>query len=499
VIDETAAPPTTHTTHTTQPDAGANALKRDVLGVPSIFFYVIAAASPLTVVIALLPIMVGLGNGPGAAGTFVLATAALLVFAVGYVAMSRHITNTGAFYAYVTAGLGREAGLGSAFLTMFGYNAIQAALYGGLGFYVDGLLETHVGVDLPWWVWSLVAVACCTALGIQGVHSGARVLGFFMTLELVMIATLVVASLVHGDTPVGEYSLRPFAPDAVFSGGLGVSLLFAVCSFIGFEGSAIYGEEAKDPARTIPRAAYLSVTFMGVVYAVTTWAVVNAVGVGGAQQSAVDDSGNWIFVLSGRWISDDVATVYQVLIVTAMFAAIVTFHNNAARYLYALGREGLIWGRLGRTHATRQTPYVASFVQSGTIAAVVGGYALAGLDPVVDLFVGLGGIGTVAVIFSQVTVSVAIIAFFRRTGADRRVWNTLGAPVLATLALGTIFVMALRSLDLLLGVTGTTAWLMVSTVFVVPVLGTAYGWFLRTSRPERYAKLDTVLSVDSDG
>ena len=164
------------TDQSTHPPAAENRLRKNVLGVPSIFFYVIAAASPLTVVIALLPIMIGLGNGVGAAGAFVLAAVALLVFAAGYVSMSRHITNTGAFYAYVTAGLGREAGLGSAFLTMFGYNAIQAALYGGMGFYLNGLLATHLDIDLPWWLLAIAAIVACTFLDIQGVHSGARVL-----------------------------------------------------------------------------------------------------------------------------------------------------------------------------------------------------------------------------------------------------------------------------------------------------------------------------------
>ena len=123
-------------------------------------------------------------------------------------------------------------------------------------------------------------------------------------------------------------------------------------------------------------------------------------------------------------------------------------------------------------------------------------FAVLELDPVVNLFVGVGGIGTVAVIFSQAIVSVAIFVFFRRTGADRRVWNSTIAPVLATLALGTILVLALNSLDLLLGVTGFAAWAMVSTIFAALAGGIAYGWYLRVSRPDRYEKLTNVLTVN---
>lgn len=123
-------------------------------------------------------------------------------------------------------------------------------------------------------------------------------------------------------------------------------------------------------------------------------------------------------------------------------------------------------------------------------------FAVFGLDPIVNLFVGVGGIGTIAVIFSQVIVSVAIFVFFRRTGTDRRVWHTVVAPLVATAALGTILVLALRSLDLLLGVTGATAWALVSVVVIAPALGIAYGAYLRATRPDDYARLDQVLTTE---
>src|SRR3989337_2476195 len=129
-------------------------LKANSLGVPSIFFYIIAAASPLTVVVALYPIIIGSGNGIGMPGAFVIAAVGLMVFAVGYVAMSRHVTNAGAFYAYVTLGLGRIPGLGSASLAIFAYNAIQAGLYGGFGYYAAELLNPRLGVDIPWWAYA---------------------------------------------------------------------------------------------------------------------------------------------------------------------------------------------------------------------------------------------------------------------------------------------------------------------------------------------------------
>ena len=84
----------------------ANQLRKNSLGVGAITFLVVSAAAPLTAVAGGVPLSMLLGNGPGIPGTFAIVTALLLLFAVGYVAMSRHVKNAGAFYAYTARGMG---------------------------------------------------------------------------------------------------------------------------------------------------------------------------------------------------------------------------------------------------------------------------------------------------------------------------------------------------------------------------------------------------------
>lgn len=481
----------------TSPPAGRrnHGLRENSLGVPSIFFYIIAAASPLTVVVALYPIIIGAGNGVGMPGAFVVAAVVLMIFAVGYVAMSRHVTNAGAFYAYVTMGLGRIPGLGSAFLAIFAYNAIQAGLYGGFGYYASELINPAVGIAIPWWAYAFVALLLCLGLGVQGVHSGAKVLGVFMTLEVTMI-TILSAFSVFGDSgvPVSKFSFEPFAPSAVLGGALGVALMFAHASFIGFEGSAIYGEEARDPARTIPRATYLSIAFMGILYAVSGWLIINALGIDRVVGMANDTGGNFIFAASDAIIGHNISVVFQTLIVSATFAAIVTFHNNVSRYQFSLGRQGLVWKPLGWTLQRRQTPWVSGIVQSVTVGIVIAVFAVAGQDPFATLFTWATGIGTIGVILSQLIAGVAIFAFFRKSDVDKRLWNTAIAPILAILGLGAFFVLTLKSLDVLLGVHGIMAALMVSLVFLALLAGLLYGVYLRFAAPARYALVGRALN-----
>src|SRR3954447_26533641 len=126
------------------------------LGVGSIVFMVVAAAAPLTVIAGTVPLGLAAGNGAAFPTTFALCCGILLLFAVGFCAMSRHVPNAGAFYSYIARGLGGAAGTGAAFLALVTYTAVQLAVYGYIGAVVDGLVQHYGGPSLPWWLWSLV-------------------------------------------------------------------------------------------------------------------------------------------------------------------------------------------------------------------------------------------------------------------------------------------------------------------------------------------------------
>src|SRR3954447_9138987 len=118
---------------------------RGSIGVIGIVFLVVAAASPLTTVAGSLPVMIALGNGAGAPLTYVIAAVVLLLFSVGYATMSSRITDAGAFYAYVTQGLGRSTGMGAAGLALFAYTTVQAGVYGLAAYTLDSLVVQYGG------------------------------------------------------------------------------------------------------------------------------------------------------------------------------------------------------------------------------------------------------------------------------------------------------------------------------------------------------------------
>jgi len=96
-------------THAAGSRAGgmSRALARDRLGVPSVLFFVLAGVAPLTVAAGVIPTAYQTTGLTGIPAAFLVIAVILAIFAAGYVAMTRHITNSGAFYAFVSRGIGR--------------------------------------------------------------------------------------------------------------------------------------------------------------------------------------------------------------------------------------------------------------------------------------------------------------------------------------------------------------------------------------------------------
>jgi amino acid transporter len=458
-------------------------LRRNALGAPSIVFLVMAAVAPLTATIVVVPLAIALGNGGGAPGAFVFVAVVLLLFAIGYMQMSRHVVNAGAFYAYVTRAMGRLPGLVTGFIALLGYNTFVVGAIATTGFFTNLVIDDLFGVDLPWQAWAAVGVAFVLTLGRRDVHLNARLLGGALVLETTIVLALDVSILVQDG-----FDLSALDPGTVNSGSLGLALLFAFTCFLGFEATAIFGEEARDPHRTVPRATWAAITVIGVFYALTALALVSAAGVSEAGAAAGEDPGVFVFAIAGEYLGSFVTDVLQLLLIVSMFAALLAFHNSASRYIFAIGRARVLPGALARSHERSRAPHVASVVQIGTAAAVVAVFAIAGADPILVIVPSMIGFGTLCIIALQFLASVSVVVFFRRR-RDPRLGSTLVAPALGAIGLGYALFMAIDNFGTIAGsdspVITKLPWLLLATI----LLGIAVGLWLRANRPAVYDDL----------
>jgi amino acid transporter len=338
---------------------------------------------------------------------------------------------------------------------------------------------------LPWWGWSLLAWAAVTWLSLRSVDVGAHVLGVLLGLELLVLIITTVAILIQGG-PEGWNFAASFSPSYILAGGLagsaGIALAFAFASFVGFEATAIYGEESINPKRTVPRATYVAVLFITVLFASTTFAVVTGLGSSNVMDRVVELSSvdgaplvnpaNVLFTLASEYVGDWLATMMKSLVLSSLFAAMLAFQNSAARYLFALGRGGTLHAALARVNA-RGAPSAGSLAVSVITAAVITIFALAGLDPILNMFFWFSGLAVVSILLIEILVCFAVIAWFRRVPGDANIFQSLIAPVLAIAGLSVGLYLLMARFGLLTGEVAegmdptTTSWAM-----------NGLGWFM---------------------
>ncbi|MFB4276634.1 MULTISPECIES: APC family permease [unclassified Nonomuraea] len=477
-------------TRTATPGAGtdpvAGALAANRLGAPSVVYFVLSAAAPLTVVAGVITNGYAVTGITGLPIAFLVVGAVLAVFAVGYVAMARHMANAGAFYTYITRGLGRPAGIAAAWVALIAYNALQVGLYGVFGAAATPLLEAWLGITPAWWVVSLVAWALVSVLGLMRVDVNGRLLAVLLTAEVAVILLFDLADLLN---PAGGYPVETLSPSALFVPGVGALLVLATLGFVGFESSVVFSEESREPRRTVPLATYASVAIIAVVYALSAWAMTVAIGPGNIVATARRDQADTIFVLAQGHLGTTVVDIARVLFVTSVFAAMVSFHNTTARYFFALGRERVLPAVFGRTRPRSGAPQAGSIAQSVLGLAVIVLYAALGLDPLVQLFFYGGSFGGLGVLLLIFVTSVAIIVFFAREPSGETLSRRLVAPVPATIALAVMVWLALDNFWALLGVGegDPLAWLLPAAYGVAAVLGVVWALVLRARQPGVYA------------
>lgn len=474
------------------------------MGVAELVFTVLAFNGPLAAVAGYIAFVVFF-NGVGAPLMFVAAGIIVLLFAVGFTTMSRYLPNPGAFYAYITAGLGRTVGLGAALLAIFTYTLVLIGVYAFFGIVADALVSgTLGGPTIAWYWYAIAALALCAFLGYRNIELSAKILLVALAIEVVVVLVFNLAVFIDGG-PQGR-SLEPFTLSAA-SNNVGISLLFAVSLFLGFEATAIFREETKDPDRTVPRATYLSILALVGLYVLTSWSIITAFGVDAAATAATADPAGMFTTAVAQYLGQTNVDVVAVLLLTSVFAALLSISNVVTRYLYSLGADHVLPASLGRAHPRFSSPHSASNVTTVMVLLAVVAFAVAGSDPGL-LYGRLAGAGGFGVIVLELLTTLAVIAFFRRRRTEAQTssttsaapaattatphltaWSTLVAPALAAVALSVVVVLALANFTTLTGASVPGAVLLQVLIWGTFVAGIVLALVYRARRPAVYERI----------
>jgi amino acid transporter len=489
-------------------------LAKNALGLKEVLFCIVTGAAPLAAMLFNVPIAV-LGGGFAAPAAFIIATVVLTIFSVGYIEMSQRMRTAGGFYAFIAHGLGSVAGMGSATLIALCYIIFAAAVTGTGSYFTATSVEDWTGAAIPAWVFMIVFLSLFSMFAWFHIELTARVLGVALISEVLALLVLAVGILVAGGGPDG-FSAKPFNPAELFdnsaaisvfgAAAVGIALFGAFWSWVGFEMAPNYAEESKDPHRIAKAATYGSVIGLGVFYTFISYMFVTGWGLNGSAQAIADQFegkfGSAFYPLADEFVGSGLTTIIEVLIITSCFACAMAFYNTGARYLYALGREGLLPRALARTHPRRHSPVIASTVVTAIVAVYCFGFVMYDSSTEAALLQ-LGTwsplLGVLGILAIQAIVCLAIVRYFLTEARDGfHAWKTLIAPIIGFVAQVGACYLLIANRGLLSGDAGDVLFIKLIpwAVLVMFGAGVVMALWLRSRSRERYAAIGRFVDTD---
>ncbi len=418
------------------------------LGVFGVIVMVVAAAAPLSTIGGVAPVAIIVGNGPAFPIMYIAAAIILALFVVGFNAMTPFVKEAGAFYSYITLGLGRGLGLSAAYIAMLTYICVEIAVIAVLGAVFEGQIVSIGGPALPWWLWTALFLAIILFLGYRNIDFSGKVLALIVILEIAICMVLVIAVIVQGGSSEG-LSTAAFTPADWFQGAPALGLMFGISGFLGFEATAIFRSEARDPDRTISRATYGALAVVGIFYAVVCWAMVSAWGDSNIVAKSEENPGALLSESFGAYVGPLSQQIVQWLLVLSFFACVLAFHNVINRYLHTLANKKLMPQMLGRTHPKQNSPYVAAVVQTIVIAVLLAIFAGLGYTPFDQILSVTVGVSTLGFLLLMFMTCLGVLRFFK---SDARGVSRIRAtvfPLLGAIALAATVVTTLLNITVL--------------------------------------------------
>jgi amino acid transporter len=354
--------------------------------------------------------------GVGAPLTILAAgvAAALLAFVVAE--FTRIEPSAGSFVTYVETSLGARAGAATSVLIAAGFTIAIAGVFTMSGGMIALTLAHYTAWHPSWVPITVVMTAAGFALTLRGASPSTAVVTVALVCQLAtMIAACVVVFVKQG----AHLTSAPFSPSHLNGGLTGLSAGFplALYMFIGWENGPALAEETRDPARTIPRALYISIAAATLLFAVFAYATIVGFHY---DTSSIGRASVPFLEMADRYLGSAAVLAWLAGILSVL-STLVAAANAQARVLFDAGRSGLLPAWLGRARAPGQTPVAALWAMTVVGLAIVviwwlchvSGLVGGSTDPV-NLYAECSTLGTILILFVYVLTAASLPVFIRR-------------------------------------------------------------------------------------
>jgi amino acid transporter len=367
--------------------------------------------------------------GRGTAIAYLIAMLLMVLVGLCIAAFARESSSPGSLFIYTRRSLPPVFSAVTAWALFFAYITTASAVIGGFVQFAYVFLEplrSHGLPHIPAVLLVAIAAIAAAFVAYHDVKVSARLMlyieGASVLLIAIVTATLLLKHGVHFDRP--QLHLASMSPR-----GIGLGVMLAIFSFVGFESATTLGTEAREPLRTIPRAVIQSALLAGIFFVVCAYGEVLGFR---SSTTTLGDSPNPFRYLSAQAGIPLLGPVIDLGVLISMFAATLACVIAASRVLLLMAHHGLTSARLTQTNTTHETPGLASILAAVLAFLPAAGLALHGTSGA-DIY---GWMGTLAVYgFLTAYGLVAVALFAHRKKASRLTPTTILLTASATLAM----------------------------------------------------------------
>ena len=368
----------------------------------------IALISPTMTAALIVPLMFS-NTGNISWVSYAVGTIMLLFVAFNLNQFAKRSTSSGSMYMYTSLGLGPTTGSLSGWCLIWSYTFIGLAGTTGFTIFAGKILEA-MGITLPSVLLFAICIGTCFILAYKDIVISTIVMLILEAVSCTLIFILCMIVLGHHGFAIDK---SQFTLQGASLSSIGLGVVVAVFSLVGFESSTAFGDEAKNPLKTIPRSIIWSLILTGLFFVFVCYTEV--LGTRGYSKT-LDQIDAPLNVLSSMYSVPYLSIPLSIGAMVSFFALALSCMNAGARVMFAMGQHGIFHPGIKTYHSVNKTPHVALAVMAIMMFLVVMFFRTAGGMEVLDEFNDAGTMGAFGFLGSYILITVAAPFYLKKIG-----------------------------------------------------------------------------------
>ncbi|KRM12880.1 APC family permease [Lentilactobacillus farraginis] len=364
----------------------------------------VANIAPTATPAITIPVVFALaGNGTWI--SYLIATIACVLLAKQVNVFSRRYATSGSLYTYVTDGLGNRVGFMSGASILFAYITTAVAVLAGFAIYAHNLLA-YFNIALPYPVLMAFGTATAWFMAQKGVELSTKTM---MTMEFLSVSIISILGIVLLFSH--HFSINPhnIAFTNVSFGHVASGLGLAFFSFVGFEGAASMGKEAKEPLKNIPRAVISSPLAVGIFFIIMS--LIMMMGFEGTGHSLGESTSPLAFLATSNHVTF-LGYCITLGAVISFWSSTVGVITAGSRIMMKMSHEGYLGKPFAFVNEKKKTPTISI----GILGALIGifGIAFALMTTIENTYEWFGTIAVWGFLIAYLLVTISAPVFLHK-------------------------------------------------------------------------------------